>query len=73
MMSDDRTGDLQDTSADALWLMHRLADDELAPATRWDVADAMKVAEEFRKLVRVIRSIDQSHVRNAYGVRAART
>ena len=63
-MRQDDDGDLQDGYTDAIWLHGHLND--LPDAAQWDVKDAIKLIREFSTVVRIIRQIDQNHVRNAY-------
>jgi hypothetical protein len=64
----DTQGALQDAAENCKWLHDRVMDGQLASAADWDVKDAVKIADELNQIVRVIRTIDQNHVRNAFAV-----
>lgn len=68
-MTSDDGGDLQDAIRDVEWLHGHW--EVLPAAARHDFKDAMGLIREFSRSVRIIRLIDQNHVRSeGYRIRA---
>ena len=66
-MADD-DGDLQNGFENAHWLHGRLND--IPNAAGRDYKEALSLIQEFNRVVRIIRLIDQNHVSAGYGFRA---